>query len=96
MNDLIRRWQRAVERAGEEQVRIVNIGGELFATSSSQRMGAYRLSRTAAGWACECIANQEHLLPCKHLAALADALGLDVLADMRITLPADAPAGNAA
>src|SRR5947209_1157071 len=84
MDDIIKRWQAASERSLEERVRIVEIDGRLHATSSSQPLRAYDLSRTEQGWGCSCPANAEYGMPCKHLAALADALGLDVLSDMRI------------
>lgn len=84
MNELIKRWQHAAERAAEEQVRVLALGGAYRATSSSQTLGSYLLHRTPAGWACECIANGEYGVPCKHLWALAEALGLDVLSEMRI------------
>lgn len=87
LDELIRRWQRAAERALEERVRVVDINGELHATSSSRPLGAYRLAKTDEGWACECRANDEFRLPCKHLSALADHLNLDVLQDMRVQWP---------
>jgi hypothetical protein len=90
MEELVRRWQRAAERASEEQVRVIQLSDGLYATSSSQPLKAYRLRHERDGWACECIANAEHHLPCKHLAALADAFELDVLSDMRVDWP---PAG---
>lgn len=83
-NHLVKRWQHAAERAAEEQVRVLALGGEYRATSSSHSLGSYLLHRTPEGWACECIANGEYGMPCKHLWALAEALGLDVLTDMRI------------
>lgn len=93
MDELIRRWQRATERAAEEQVRVVRLGEGYFATSSSQVFGAYQLLPSAEGWTCECIANGHYHLPCKHLAALAEALDLDVFSDVRIdwSLPAEVP-----
>jgi hypothetical protein len=84
MESIVRRWQAASERALDEGVRIVQIDGRRYATSSSQPLGAYELTKTADGWACSCIANREYGMPCKHLAALADALGLDLLSDTRI------------
>jgi hypothetical protein len=90
MEDLVRRWQRAAERASEEQVRVIQLPDGLYATSSSQPLRAYRLHRESGGWACECVANEMHHLPCKHLAALADVLDLDVLSEMRVDWP---PAG---
>jgi hypothetical protein len=86
MDDLVKRWQRAAERASEEQVRVLQLPDGLYATSSSQPLRAYRLRPEPDGWTCECTANQTHHLPCKHLAALADALDLDVLSDMRVDL----------
>lgn len=83
MQDLIKRWQRAGMRAQEEKVRVIDLGGEYRATSSSQPLESYRLWPSEYGWACECQANNEHLMPCKHLAALADVLGIDVLSDTR-------------
>ncbi len=93
MDELITRWQHAAERAQDEQVRVLAIGGEYRATSSSHPLASYLLHRTPAGWACECVANGEYGMPCKHLWALAEALGLDVLSDMRITASnAESPA----
>ncbi|HZU12865.1 MAG TPA: hypothetical protein VFB58_08500 [Chloroflexota bacterium] len=82
--DIIERWRRAGERANEEKVRILDLDGTYRATSSSHPLGSYRLEHTPEGWACECIANGEYRMPCKHLWALADALDLDVLRDMRV------------
>jgi hypothetical protein len=84
MDEIIKRWQAASERAIDEKVRIVEIDGHRYATSSSQPLGAYELTKTNEGWGCSCIANREYGMPCKHLAALAETLGLDVLSDMRI------------
>jgi hypothetical protein len=84
MDEIITRWQHAAERAADEQVRVLAIGGDYRATSSSHPLGSYLLHKTPAGWACECVANGEYGMPCKHLWALAEALGLDVLSDMRI------------
>ena len=84
MDDIVKRWQAASERALDEGIRIVDIGGRHYATSTSQPLGAYELSRTAAGWGCSCIANREYGMPCKHLAALAQQLDLDLIGDMRI------------
>jgi hypothetical protein len=89
LDEILRRWQRATERADVERVRVIEMGGEYFATSSSTPLRSYHLQRTDRGWGCECTANQ-HGLPCKHLAALADTLDLDVLADMRVDMPVDA------
>lgn len=88
MDDILKRWQRAAERADMEQVRIIEVDGELRATSSSTPLRSYRLQHSDRGWACECIANRDHMLPCKHLAALASVLDLDLLADMRVEVPA--------
>jgi len=85
IEDLIKRWQRAGVRAQEEKVRVIELNGEFRATSSSQPLESYRLWPSEYGWACECQANQEHHVPCKHLAALADLIGLDLLADTRTT-----------
>ena|SRR5947209_3241846 len=95
MEDILRRWQRAAERADIEQVRIIEVDGHYRATSSSTPLRSYRLQMTDRGWACECIANREHMLPCKHLAALASILDLDVLSDMRIEVPQQELAGAA-
>ncbi|MBV9281868.1 MAG: SWIM zinc finger family protein [Chloroflexi bacterium] len=84
MEGLIARWRNAARRAEEEQVRILSIDGAYRATSSSRPLGSYRLDRTVDGWTCECVANREYGMPCKHLWALAEALGLDVLADVRL------------
>jgi hypothetical protein len=84
MDDIVKRWRTASERALEEGVRIVDINGRRYATSSSQPLGAYELTKTDQGWACACVANQDYGMPCKHLAALADALDLDLLNDLRI------------
>jgi hypothetical protein len=83
--EIIRRWQRAAQRAEEEKVRILDVEGEFRATSSSLPFGSYGLAKTPEGWACECIANHDYMMPCKHLWALADALNLDVLTDMRVS-----------
>ncbi|HEX6508725.1 MAG TPA: hypothetical protein VF221_13940 [Chloroflexota bacterium] len=82
MVDVIERWRRAAERADEEKVRILLINGEYRATSSSTPLSSYALRRGPDGWTCECIANREYGLPCKHLSKLADVLGLDVLTDV--------------
>jgi hypothetical protein len=84
MNDVIRRWQRAAERADEERVRVLAINDELRATSTSHPFSSYLLHITPGGWACECRANAEFGMPCKHLSALADLLNLDVLSDVRL------------
>lgn len=85
MEAVIERWQRAAERAAEERVRILLIDGHYRATSSSHPLGSYLLDRTPGGWTCGCLANREYGTPCKHLWALAEALDLDILNDMRIT-----------
>lgn len=85
MHELIERWRRAAERAEEEKVRILALGGEYRATSSSHPLGSYLLHGSSQGWACECIANAEYGMPCKHLWVLAEMLGLDVLTDIRIS-----------
>jgi len=85
MEAVIQRWQRAAERAAEERVRILLIGGHYRATSSSHTLGSYELEKTPAGWACSCRANREYGTPCKHLWALAEALDLDVLTDTHVT-----------
>lgn len=91
-NELIKRWQHAAERAQEEHVRILALGGEYRATSSSRPLGSYLLHRTPEGWMCECTANGEYGMPCKHLWALTEALGLDLISDIRITPEAEAAA----
>jgi hypothetical protein len=96
MDQLVRRWQRAAERAEVESVRVIDIDGTYRATSSSTPLRSYRLLRTDRGWACECIANRDHLLPCKHLAALATVLDLDVIADMRVDVPVRTPEASIA
>jgi hypothetical protein len=88
IDDILKRWQRASERADIEQVRVIEVDGEFRATSSSTPLRSYRLRHTDRGWSCECIANHEHMLPCKHLAALATILDLDLLADMRVEVSA--------
>jgi hypothetical protein len=87
MDDLIVRWQRAAHRAQDERVRVLKIGDEYRATSSSHPLGSYRLEQTSEGWTCECLANREYHLPCKHLWALAEMIGLDVLSDTRVDIP---------
>jgi len=59
-------------------------GGEFRATSSSRPFGSYLLNRTADGWSCECPANGEFGLPCKHLWVLAETLQFDLLSDVRL------------
>lgn len=83
--EIVRRWQRAAQRAEEEKVRILDVEGEFRATSSSHPLGSYHLDKTPQGWTCECIANHDYMMPCKHLWALAEALNLDVLKDMRVS-----------
>lgn len=84
MEQLIARWRRAAERADEEQVRVMKLGDEYRAASSSTPLASYALRLTDAGWSCECEANAVHGVPCKHLAALADLLDLDVLSDIAV------------
>lgn len=88
--EIIRRWQRAAQRALDENVRVLNINGQYRATSSSHPLGSYLLSNDGAGWTCECIANREYHMPCKHLWALAEALDLDVLKDIHVVWEPDA------
>lgn len=88
MEELIKRWESAARRASEEQVRVLELEGQYRATSSSHALGSYLLQRSPLGWTCECVANREYGLPCKHLWALAEALGLDVLSDMDVSLDA--------
>jgi hypothetical protein len=83
--EIIKRWQRAAQRADEEKVRILEVDGQYRATSSSHPLGSYLLEQTPEGWACECIANHDYMMPCKHLWALGETLGLDVLKDMRVS-----------
>jgi SWIM zinc finger len=87
MDQLIARWERAAQRAGDEKVRILRIGGQYWATSSSKQLGSYLLQRSSNGWTCECPANREFKVPCKHLWALAEVLALDPLSDMDIEWP---------
>lgn len=84
MDELVRRWQAASERALDEKIRIIEIDGKRYATSTSQPLGAYELTLTEEGWGCSCIANREYGMPCKHLAALAQVLGLDLLGEVRL------------
>ena len=96
MEDILRRWQRAAERADVEQVRIIGLDGQYRATSTSTPLASYRLERSDRGWTCECIANREYMLPCKHLAALAGILGLDRLGDTRVEIQDTEPVSTAA
>jgi hypothetical protein len=89
VDQIIRRWQRAAERAQDERVRVVAVGGEYRATSSSHPLGTYVLSRGPEGWQCECVANGEYGMPCKHLWVLAGLLGLDLFADVRLSVPSE-------
>ena len=75
---------------------VLAIDGEYRATSSSHPLGSYRLMNNGDGWSCECIANREYGMPCKHLWVLADALGLDILTDIRISPDLDLPETDAA
>jgi hypothetical protein len=93
---IVERWQRAAQRAEDEKVRVVEIDGEFRATSSSRPLGSYLLRKTPDGWACECVANGEYGVPCKHLWALAQLLELDVLEDMSVLWDVDVPGENAA
>ena len=86
MEELIKRWENAARRADEERVRVLELDGRYRATSSSHPLGSYLLHRSPLGWTCECVANSEYGLPCKHLWSLAEALGLDVLTDMDVSL----------
>lgn len=86
MEETIHRWERAGKRADEEHVRIILVNGEYRATSTSQPLRSYHLQETSDGWTCECIANGQYGMPCKHLWALAGVLGLDVLSDIHIDL----------
>jgi hypothetical protein len=92
MSNIIDRWRHAAERALEEGIKVIRLGDEYRATSASTPLASYRLYPTPEGWACECMANSEYGVPCKHLWALADALDLDVLADMRVDWAAMAEA----
>lgn len=84
MDQIIERWRRAEERVLEEGVKILEIGGEYRATSTSTALASYRLYRTTEGWGCECPANAQYGRPCKHLAALSENLGIDLLSDVRL------------
>lgn len=88
MQEIVKRWRRARERAMEERVRVVEIDGKFFATSSSRPMGTYELRCTEEGWTCSCVANEQYHTPCKHLAALAEMTDLDLLSDVRLDLEA--------
>ena len=88
MQEIVERWRRARERALEERVRVLEIGGKFFATSSSRPMGTYELRRTEEGWSCSCVANEQYHNPCKHLAALAEVTDMDLLSDVRLDLEA--------
>jgi hypothetical protein len=96
MDELIKRWQAAAVRAQEENVRVILLAGGYFAASSSHPLKAYHLDPSPAGWGCECVANADYHLPCKHLAALAQVLDLDLLADMRVDSLALGPSHEAA
>jgi hypothetical protein len=91
MDEIIKRWQRAAERADVEHVRVIEVDGEYRATSSSSPLRSYALQHSDRGWTCGCIANREYMLPCKHLAALASILDVDLIADTRVDVPDDAP-----
>src|SRR5919202_4003720 len=54
---IVQRWQRAAQRAADEQVRIIAVNGEYRATSSSTPLGSYLLQKSEAGWTCGCVAN---------------------------------------
>lgn len=87
VEDLVKRWRRAAERAAEEQVRILRFDTGYVATSTSRPLGYYRLAHSPSGWSCECTANAGYHLPCKHLSALADVLDLDILSDVQVEWP---------
>jgi hypothetical protein len=87
--DILLRWERAAERARDERVRIIAVGEEYRATSTSHQLGSYLLTPGPEGWSCECVANREYGMPCKHLWALAEALDLDVLRDTRVLWSAE-------
>ncbi len=89
MNEIIERWRRAAQRADIEKVRVIKVGEDFLATSTSTPLHSYALRRTNGKWSCECVANTEHGLPCKHLAALASIFQLDVLFDVRLSLPSE-------
>jgi hypothetical protein len=91
MDEIIKRWQRAAERADVEQVRVIEVDGEYRATSSSSPLRSYALRRSDRGWTCECIANRDYMLPCKHLAALAAVIDVDLIAETRVDVPDYAP-----
>lgn len=94
--DIIERWKRAGLRADEEKVRILQLDSGYRATSTSHPLQSYVLTRTDEGWTCDCIANGEYHMPCKHLWALAAALDLDVLRDMRVDWDPETAALHAA
>jgi hypothetical protein len=87
VDEIIERWRRAAQRAADERVRIIEVDGRYRATSSSRPLGSYLLEKTDAGWACSCIANGEYGMPCKHLWVLAEAMGLDLLSEVRVMSP---------
>jgi hypothetical protein len=84
MLDVIQRWRRAAERAAEQQIRILRVDGRYLATSASHPLGFYELYQAESGWTCNCPANGEYGLPCKHLWVLTEQLGLDPLVDVAL------------
>ncbi len=90
MDDMLKRWARAIERAEIERVRVLSLPEGYRATSSSTPLASYALYHTERGWACGCVANGMYHMPCKHLAALADALNLDLLSEIWVELPSPA------
>jgi hypothetical protein len=87
LDDLVRRWQSAAVRAQEEGVRVLCIGGEYYASSTSHPLGSYHLRHSDEGWICACQANADYGMPCKHIAALAAVLSIDLVADVRLVWP---------
>ena len=86
MEALIERWRRAAQRAADEKVRVLKIDGEYWATSTSRPLGSYRLTRSDRGWTCDCTANRQYGMPCKHLWVFAEQIGLDLLTDVQIAV----------
>lgn len=78
------RWQKALERAIANRVRVAQLGttGQWIATSGSDALGAYELD-VAGGVArgCTCAAGEHGDPVCLHRAAYYRAVGLLHLAD---------------
>lgn len=94
--EMILRWRRAMERVLAENVRIMRIGDVYYAASSSIPLGSHRLEATVEGWICDCIANSGYGMPCKHIAALATEIEIDLLHDVRLDWTRDAVSRHAA